>query len=97
MMRTTVTTPTIGSTTSCLTHTNAPTTTAFIVVVSTAPIIVPLGTFTARLTDISRNTTIIQGLALTTSASAIGVFNSVAGWGSLTSLPADPLPSNAAV
>jgi hypothetical protein len=41
--------------------------------VSTVPIIVPFGTFIARLTDINqpRNTTIIQGLVIT--ATAIGV------------------------
>ena len=75
----------IGSTTNCLTRTNAPTSMAFIVVVSTVPIIVPFGTFMARLTDISRDTTIIQGLVITATAMAmaIGVINSVSGWGNL--------------
>jgi hypothetical protein len=81
MMKTTVMTLTIGSTTNCLTHTNAPTSTVFIVVVSTAPIIVPFETFMARLTDITRDTTIIRGLVIM--AMAIGVINSVSGWGSL--------------
>src|SRR4030088_485403 len=83
MMKTTVTALTIGSTTNCLTRTNVPTSTVFIVVVSTVPIIVPFGTFMARLTDINqpRNTTIIQGLVIM--AMAIGVINSVANWGGL--------------
>src|SRR3979411_1550854 len=73
MMKTTVTILTIGSTTNCLTLTNVLTTTVFIVVVSTVPIIVPFGTFMARLTDINqrRDTTIIQGLVIM--AMAIGV------------------------
>jgi hypothetical protein len=52
---------------------------AFIVVVNTVPIIVPFGTFTARLTDISRETTIIQGPVITATAMAmaIGVTSSV--------------------
>src|SRR6266849_744239 len=77
MMKTTVMTLTIGSTTNCLTRTNVPTSTVFIVVVSTVPIIVPFGTFMTRLTDINqpRNTTIIQGLVIM--ATAIGVINSV--------------------
>ena len=83
MMKTTVMTLMIGSTTNCLTRTNAPTSMAFIVVVSTVPIIVPFGTFMARLTDISRDTTIIQGLVITATAMAIGVINSVSGWGNL--------------
>ena len=76
MMKTTVTTLTIGSTTNCLTLTNVLTSTVFIVVVSTVPIIVPFGTFMARLTDINqrRDTTIIQGLVIM--AMAIGVTNS---------------------
>src|SRR4030081_1306069 len=83
MMKTTVTILTIGSTTNCLTLTNVLTTTVFIVVVSTVPIIVPFGTFMARLTDINqrRDTTIIQGLVIM--AMAIGVINSVANWGIL--------------
>jgi methionine-rich copper-binding protein CopC len=83
MMKTTVMNLMIGSTTNCLTRTNAPTSMAFIVVVSTVPIIVPFGTFMARLTDISRDTTIIQGLVITAMAMAIGVINSVSGWGCL--------------
>src|ERR1700687_1103368 len=77
MMKTTVITLTIGSTTNCLTRTNVPTSTVFIVVVSIVPIIVPFGTFMARLTDINRprNTTIIRGLVIM--ATAIGVINSV--------------------
>jgi hypothetical protein len=64
---------------------NVPTSTAFIVVVSTVPIIVPFGTFMARLTDINqpRNTTIIQGLVIM--AMAIGVISS----GSLASQSRD--------
>src|SRR4030088_2829847 len=82
MMKTTVITLTIGSTANCLTRTNAPTNTAFIVVGSTVPIIVPFGIFMARLTDISQplNTT-IRGLI--TTAMAIGVIDSVSDWGSL--------------
>src|SRR5258708_3069220 len=76
MMRTTVTPPTIGFMTNCLTRTNVPTSTAFIVAASTGPIIAPFGTFMARLTDISRNTTIIRGLVITATAMAIGVINS---------------------
>src|SRR3982075_4684030 len=83
MMKTTVTTLTIGSTTNCLTLTNVRTSTFFIAVVTTVPIIVPFGTFMARLTDINqrRDTTIIQGLVIM--AMAIGVINSVANWGGL--------------
>ena len=77
MMKTTVITLTIGSTTNCLTRTNVPTSTVFTVVVSTVPIIVPFGTFMTSLTDINRNTTIIQGLVIM--AMAIGVIDSVAG------------------
>jgi len=75
MMRITVTTLTIGSTTNCLTRTNEPTSTVFIVVVSTVPIIAAFGTFMTRPTDINRprNTTIIQGLVIM----AIGVIDSV--------------------
>lgn len=83
MMKTTVITLTIGSTTNYLTRTSVPTSTVFIVVVSTVPIIVPFGTFMTRLTDINqpRNTTIIQGLAIM--AMAIGGIDSVSDWGSL--------------
>src|ERR1700737_2432612 len=90
MMKTTVMTLTIGSTTNCLTHTNAPTSTVFIVVVSTVPIIVPFETFMARLTDISqpRNTTIIRGLVIM--AMAIGVINSVADSESLAPQSSQP-------
>src|SRR3979411_2364233 len=99
MMKTTVTALTIGSTTNCLTRTNVPTSTVFIVVVSTVPIIVPFGTFMARLTDINqpRNTTIIQGLVIMALALAIGVINSVSDWGSLAPQSREPLPSYAAV
>jgi hypothetical protein len=71
--------------------------TVFIVVVSTARIIVPFGTFMARLTDINqrRNTTIIQGLVIM--AMAIGVIDSVSDWGSLAPQSREPLQSCAAV
>src|SRR5258707_1141465 len=97
MMKTTVITLTIGSTTNCLARTNAPTSTVFIVVVSTVPIIAPFGTFMARLTDINqpRDTTIIQGLVIM--AMAIGVINSVFDRGSLASQSREPLQSCAAV
>ena len=83
MMKTTVIALTISSTTNCLTRTNVPTSTRFIVVVSTVPIIVPFGTFMTRLTDINqpRNTTIIQGLVIM--AMAIGAIDSVPDWESL--------------
>ncbi len=81
MMKTTVITLTIGSTTNCLMRTNGPTSTVFTVVVSTGPIIVRFGTFMTRPTVISqpRNTTIIQGHVIM----AIGVINSVSHWGGL--------------
>jgi len=41
------------------------------------------GTFMTRLTDINRDTTIIQGLVITATAMAIGAINSVSGWGRL--------------
>src|SRR5258708_11381821 len=100
MMKTTVITLTISSTTNCLTRTNVPTSTAFIVVVSTVPIIVPFGTFITRLTDINqpRDTTIIQGLVIMATAMAIGVINSVSDWGSLARAPVETtLQSYAAV
>jgi hypothetical protein len=97
MMKTTVTALTIGSTTNCLTRTNVPTSTVFIVVVSTVPIIVPFGTFIARLTDISRDTTIIQGLVIMATAMVTGVINSVSDWGSLAPQLREPLQSYAAV
>jgi hypothetical protein len=76
---------------------NVPTSTAFIVVVSTVPIIVPFGAFMARLTDINqpRNTTIIQGLVIM--AMAIGVIDSVSDWGSLAPQSKEPSQSYAAV
>jgi hypothetical protein len=80
MMKTTIIALTIGSTTNCLTRTNAPTSTAFIVVVNTVPIIEPFGTFTAKLTDIGRDTIIIQGLVTPATAMA-GATNSVSDWG----------------
>src|SRR5216684_3181761 len=85
MMKTTAMTLTIGSTTNCLTRMNVPTNMVFIVVVSTVPIIVPFGTFMTRLTDISHDTTIIRGLVITATAMAmaIGVINSVSGWGNM--------------
>src|SRR5260370_25745907 len=97
MMKTTVIILTIASTINCLTRTNVPTSTVFIVVVSTGPIIVPFGTFMTRLTDINqpRNTTIIQGLVIM--ATAIGVINSVFDRGSLASQSREPLQSCAAV
>jgi ABC-type uncharacterized transport system permease subunit len=95
MMKTTVIILTIGSTTNCLARTNVPTSTVFIVVVSTVPITVPFGTFMARLTDIARDTTIIQGLVIM--AMAIGVINSVADWESLAPQSREPLQSYAAV
>src|SRR5258708_2856102 len=80
MMKTTVTTLTTGFTINCLTRTNVPMSTVFIVVASTVPIIVPFGTFMTRPTDISqhRNTTIIQGHVIM----AIGIINSFSDWGS---------------
>src|SRR3979490_2501276 len=76
MMKTTVITLTISSTTNCLARTNVPMRTAFIVVVSTVRIIVPFGTFMARLTDINqRRNTIMQGLVIM--AIATGVIDSV--------------------
>src|SRR5712664_1222285 len=97
MMKTTVIILTIGSTTNCLTRTNVPTSTVFIVVVSTVPIIVPFGTFMTRLTDINqpRDTTIIQGLVIM--ATAIGVIDSVSDRGSLAPQSREPLQSHAAV
>ena len=92
MMKTTVMTLMIGSTTNCLTRTNAPTNTAFIVVGSTVPIIVPFGTFMARLTDISRDTTIIQGLVIM----AIGDINRVSDWGNFAPQSKEPMQSYAA-
>src|SRR3977135_695811 len=94
MMKTTVITLTISSTTNCLARTNVPMRTVFIVVVSTVRIIVAFGTFMARLTDINqRRNTIIQGLVIMAMAigvlfimamaMAIGVINSVSDWGSL--------------
>jgi len=79
MMKTTVMALTNGSTTNYLMRTNVPTSTVFIVVVSTVPIIVPFGIFMTRLTDINhpRDTTIIQGPAIMAMATAIGVTNSV--------------------
>src|SRR3978361_1288725 len=95
MMKTTVTALTIGSTTNCLTRTNVPTSTVFIAVVSTVRIIVPFGTFMARLTDINqrRNTTIIQGLVIM--AIATVVIDSVSDWGSLA--PQSEYPCNPAL
>src|SRR6266851_8337039 len=77
MMKTTVTAPTTGSTTNCLTRTNAPTSTAFTAGASTAPIIEPFGTFMTRPTDIDqpRDTTIIQGPVIM--ATATGVTDSI--------------------
>ena len=97
MMMTTVIILTIGYTPNCLTRTNAPTSTVFIVVVSTVPIIVPCGTFMTRLTDINqhRNTTIIQGLVIM--AMAIGVIDPVSDWGSFVAQSREPLQSCAAV
>src|SRR3981189_3126375 len=104
MMKTTVTTLTIGSTTNCLTLTNVLTSTVFIVVVSTVRIIVPFGTFMARLTDINkRRKTLIQGLVimamaigvLVIMAMAIGVIDSVSDWGSLA--PQSENPCNPAL
>ena len=94
MMRTTVTTPTIGFTTDCLTRTDVPMSTVFIVAMSTVPIIVLFGTFMIRLTDISRDPTIIQGLAITAMAGAI---KPVSDWGSLAPRSGEPLRSYAAV
>jgi copper resistance protein C len=73
MMKTMVIALTIGSTTNCLTRTNVPMSMVFIVVASTAPIIVPFGTFMTRPTDI-RDTGIIRSLAIM--ATAIGVGSS---------------------
>ena len=91
MMKTTVITLTIGFTTNCLIRTNVLTSTVFIVVASTVPIIAPFGTFMARLTEINPpHNTIIQGLVIM----AIGAINSVSEWGS--SLWREPLQSYAA-
>src|SRR6266404_5883423 len=73
MTRTPTITLTIGSTTNCRTRTNAPTNTVFTVGANTALIIARFGTFIARLTDISRNTTIIRGLAITAPATATAI------------------------
>src|SRR6267378_1647872 len=95
MMKTTVITLTISSTTNCLARTNVPMRTVFIVVVSTVPIIAPFGTFMARLTDINqRRNTIIQGLVIM--AMAIEVIDSVSDWGSFASQSREPLQSCAA-
>ena len=104
MMKTTVITLTISSTTNCLARTNVPMRTVFIVVVSTVRIIVAFGTFMARLTDINqRRNTIIQGLVimamaigvLVIMAMAIGVIDSVSDWGSLA--PQSENPCNPAL
>src|SRR6266571_3826144 len=78
MMKITVTPLTIGSTINCPTHTNAPTRTVSTVAKSTAPIIVPFGTFMTRRMDI--RDTIIRSHAIT--ATVIGVINSVFDWSS---------------
>jgi hypothetical protein len=57
--------------------TNAPTSTAFIVVASTVPIIGPFGTFTTRVTDIC-DTIIIRGLIITAMATVIEVGSQLA-------------------
>src|SRR3979490_598637 len=94
MMKTTVITLTISSTTNCLARTNVPMRTASIAVVSTVRIIVPFGTFMARLTDINqRRNTIIQGLVIM--AIATGVIDSVSDWGSLA--PQSENPCNPAL
>jgi hypothetical protein len=74
-----------------------PTSTAFIVVGSTVPIIVPFGTFMTSLTDINphRNTSMIQGLAIM--AMAIGVISSVSDRGKLGDQSRELLQSYAAV
>src|SRR3979411_2401349 len=108
MMKTTVITLTISSTTNCLARTNVPMRTVFIVVVSTVRIIVAFGTFMARLTDINqRRNTIIQGLVIMAMAigvlvimamamaMAIGVSDSVSDWGSLA--PQSENPCNPAL
>src|SRR3979411_2114568 len=80
MMKTTVITLTISSTTNCLARKKVPMRTVFIVGASTVLIIVAFGTFMARLTDINqRRNTIIQGLVIM--ATAIGVIDSVSDWG----------------
>src|SRR3982074_1816066 len=98
MMKATVITLTISSTTNCLARTNVPMRTVFIVVVSTVRIIVAFGTFMARLTDINqRRNTIIQGLVIMAMAMAmaIGVSDSVSDWGSLA--PQSENPCNPAL
>src|SRR3979490_158970 len=82
MTKTTVMTLMTGSTTSCPTRTSAPTNTAFIAVVSTVPTIVPFGIFTAKLTDTSRDPTIIQGHGFPAGAMA-GDIDWDLGWGAL--------------
>src|SRR5258708_16501893 len=93
MMMTTGITLTIGSTTNCLTRTSSPTSPAFIVVLSTVPINGYFGTVMTRLTDINRDTTIIQGLVITATAMAIVAINSISGWGRLAPQPREPLQS----
>src|SRR3979411_2366688 len=103
MMKTTVITLTISSTTNCLARTNVPMRTVFIVVVSTVRIIVAFGTFMARLTDINQRRNTIQGLVimamaigvLVIMAMAIGVIDSVSDWGSLA--PQSENPCNPAL
>src|SRR5437588_10767348 len=79
MTKTTVTALTIGSTINYLTRTSVLTSTAFTVAPSTAPIIVPFGTFMTRLMD----TPTIQGLVIVIMATAmvIGVINTVSDGG----------------
>src|SRR5258708_35030930 len=74
---TTATPLTIGSTTNWMTRTNAPTSTAFIVLASTVPIIGHFGTFTTRVTDIC-DTIIIRGLIITVMATVIEVGSQLA-------------------
>src|SRR4030088_83848 len=97
MMKTTVITLTISSTTNCQTRTNVPTSTVFIVVVSTVPIIARFETFMTKLTDINqhRNTTIILGRVIM--AMAIGVIDTLSDWGSFAPQSSEPLQSCAAV
>src|SRR3977135_1774068 len=82
MMKATFMTLMTGSTTSCPTRTSAPTNTAFIAVASTVPIIAPFGIFTAKLTDTSRDLTIIQGHGFPAGAMA-GDIDWDLGWGAL--------------